>query len=101
MKLSSVKNVALSFDGELESTELLTGTATGAEITTSTLTIASVAVNTAELEVLDVTTAIGKAVTLSLAATVVGKYRVNVTCDTDATPAQTLIGSFWIEVVAD
>lgn len=93
--------MAISFADELDDGELLTGTPTVAEIDTSTLTFASQAVSTAILTISGKTVPIGEAVQVKITPSVVGSYRITASCDTDATPAQTILGSIWLQVVAD
>ena len=98
------RNFAVSFAGELDSGEVLTGTPTVAEQTTSDLTIENKAVNTAALTINGKTVAIGNAVQFKVSAQLAagseredesvatGTYKIKITVGTDATPAQTLIG---------
>ncbi len=85
---------SVSFAGQLDSGELLTGTPLVTEETTSNLTITNKALNTAVLTVNDVEVAIGQAVQFLVTGQLVatGAYKIRVKCGTDATPAQTIEG---------
>ena len=97
------RNFAVSFADELDTSEALTGTPTVAELTSSDLTIANEAVSTAVLTINNTSVAVGEAVQFTvsgqLAAT--ARYRVRITCATDATPAQTLIGYVEFDVATE
>ena len=102
MSAGETRMVGVSFIGELDSGELLTGTPTVAEVTTTDLTLANKVVNTAELTLDGVTVAIGQAVQFSITGGTAGvTYQITCTCGTDATPAQTLIQTVTIVVEAD
>lgn len=96
--VGSTRNVAFSFSGELDSGELLTGTPTITEDTTSDLTIANKAVSTAALTINDITVPIGEAVQCNVLGFDAANfpYTLNISVGTDASPAQTLIGSLVI-----
>ncbi len=89
-----VNILSCSFDGKLESGELLTGTPTVAEQTTSDLTITNVVVNTVALVINTKTVAIGKAVQCKVIGQLVANspYLLLFTVGTDASPAQTKKG---------
>ena len=93
--VGSVRNIAVSFSGKLDSGELLTGTPTITEDTTTDLTISSKAVNTVAREINGVTVPIGEAVQCNVLGFVAANfpYTLNISVGTDATPAQTLIGT--------
>jgi hypothetical protein len=100
--VSETVNVAVNFQGDLDSGELLTGTPTVVEITTSDLTLANKAVNTAALTILGVSVAIGEAVQFNVVGgTADTTYSIRCTATTDATPAQTRIVIVKLLVVAD
>jgi hypothetical protein len=82
----------VSFVGQLDSGELLTGTPIVEEVTTTDLTIANKAVNTAALTINDKTVAIGKGVTFTVADHLASgsPYTIAITVSTGASPAQTL-----------
>ena len=84
---------AVSFDGVLDSGELLTGAPTVVEQTTSDLTFANETVSTAALTINHQTVAIGKAVQFKVIGHLVANspYTLAITCSTDSTPAQTKI----------
>jgi len=96
--------ISVDFGGKLDSGELLTGTPTVATdyvepSTASALTFANKAVSTAQLTINGRTVAIGEAVQFLVSAGEIdADYVVKVTCGTDATPAQTLIGFVHIRV---
>ena len=102
MKVSEIRNVAVSFIGRLDSGELLTGTPTVVEVTSTDLTISDVAVNTAQITVLGKTVATGQAVQFKvLGGAANTNYSIRITTVTDATPAQTFIIKIRIRVKAD
>lgn len=86
--------MAISFAGELDDGELLTGTPTITEDTTLDLTISSKAVNTSILTINGISVPIGEAVQCSVLGFVSANYpyTLNITVSTDATPAQVLTG---------
>ena len=103
---SASRNFAVDFTDELDSGELLTGTPTVAELTSTDLTITNVAVNTAALTLtvdgVQRTVAIGKGVQGHVSGqNAATGYRVKVTAQTDASPAQTLICVLTFEGVTD
>jgi hypothetical protein len=88
-----VRNVAVDFRSVLDTDESLVDDA-GLTVTTTTgLTIASEAVNTTTIPINGQDVPAGKAITFS-ATGVTGSetpYTIEIQCDTDATPAQTII----------
>jgi len=99
---SEVRVAAVSFQGKLDSGELLTGTPTVVEVTTSDLTLGDKAVSTTALTIDGTSNAIGEAVVFSITGGTAGTaYTIKVTCGTDSTPAQTLITNVTLEVTAD
>ena len=104
--ISEVRNVAVSFSGLLDTGEVLTGTptvivASPAE-SPQNLTIASPVVNTAIIVVNGVSVPIGEAIQFSVSGGLVNTdYVIQISCDTDATPTQTLYGSIRLGVIAD
>ena len=99
---SEARNVAVNFQGKLDSGELLTGTPTVVEVTTSDLTIDNVAVNTAALTIDGVSVAIGEAVQFRVSGGNAGTdYTIRIDVGTDASPAQTLVLNVCLSVTAD
>lgn len=99
--VGSVRNVAVSFANKLDSGELLTGTPTVVDANPNSpedLTISNIVVNTAVLTINGVSVAVGEAVQCSVSGFVAASfpYTLTVTVGTDATPAQTLIGTIII-----
>lgn len=95
---AEIRFAAVDFQGLLDDGELLTGTPTLASAPTG-LTFANTGVNAAELEINGVTAAIGQAVQFKVTGGTSGTaYVVTVTCGTDGTPAQTLVGKVKIVV---
>lgn len=101
MSAGGTRNVAIDFTDELDSGELLTGTPTIVEVTTSDLTLANKVVSTGSLTILGNTVATGAAVQFSVAAgsSLLGTYRIRITCGTDATVAQTLVIDYLLTVI--
>ena len=99
---SEVRLAVVSFQGKLDSGELLTGAATVLEVTTSDLTLGDKAVSTTALTIDGVANAIGEAVQFSITGgTALTTYTINISVGTDSTPAQTLITNVTLEVTAD
>ena len=96
--VGATRNIAVSFSGQLDSGELLTGTPTITEDTTSDLTISNKVVSTAILEINGISVPIGEAVQCSVLGFVSANfpYTLNITVSTDATPAQVLPGKIII-----
>jgi hypothetical protein len=92
--VGSVQLFSISFVGQLDSGEKLTGTPLVTEQTTSDLTITNKVVSTAALVIDGQTVAIGKAVQCLVSGFQVANspYTIKVQCDTDSSPAQTKIG---------
>jgi hypothetical protein len=87
---SEVRNCAVSFDYVLDDGELLTGTPSIASVP-SGLTFANAKVNTVALTINGITVAIGKAVQFKVSGGTSGvQYQMEVSCATDASPAQTI-----------
>lgn len=103
--VSEDRNCSISFAGKLDSGELLTGTPVITDCgapSPEVLTFSNEAVNTAELTINGVTVPIGEAVQFKVIGGVANaKYTIKAQCGTDATPAQTLIGSVELRVKAD
>ena len=101
--VSGTRNVAVSFADMLDSSELLSGTPTIAEQTTSDLTLGSKLVSTAILTINSVSVAIAEAVQFNIIGGTVANspYSIQISVDTDSTPAQTLIGTVVLTVIAD
>ena len=93
------KAVSVDVQDMLESGELATGTPTIVEVSTSDLTLANKVVSTGALTINGRTAAIGQAIQFTAAAgTANTSYRIRTTFTTDATPAQTLMVSTWLDV---
>lgn len=87
----AVKNAAVSFASELEGAEVLTGTPT-VTATPSGLTISNARVNTAAITIDGASVAIGNAVQFRVSGGTSGiTYEIKVSCETDSSPAQTLV----------
>jgi hypothetical protein len=100
--VSEVRNVAVDFRGKLDDGELLTGAPTIAEVTTTNLTFANQAVNTSAIKIRGVSVAIGQAVQFKVSGgTADTTYTIRITVGTTATPAQTLIETVRLQVIAD
>lgn len=101
--VSGTRNVAVSFSDMLDVSELLSGTPTVTEVTTSDLTLGNKLVNTGALTINNVSVPIGEAVQFNVVGGTVANspYRITISVDTDATPAQTLIGTVVLIVIAD
>lgn len=96
---SEVRNCAVSFANVLDTGELLTGTPTVVSVP-SGLTFSSPIVNTGALTINGVSVAIGKAVQFRASGGTSGvKYQIEVSCGTDATPAQTLYAELELLVI--
>jgi hypothetical protein len=100
MSAGAARNVAIDFTDKLDTGELLTGTPTITEVTTSDLTLSNKAVSTASLTILGETVAIGKAVQFKVSAGsgLLGQYTVRITVSTDATPAQTFVDDYVLDI---
>lgn len=91
--IGSVRNVSISFAEQLCAGELLTGTPTVVEDTSSDLTIISKAISTSAKQINDVTVPTGEAVQCNVSGFANNfPYTLNISCDTDADPPQTLKG---------
>jgi len=108
MSVSGTRNAAVSFSDMLDVGELLTGTPTILEVANTgspntDLTLANKAVSTTELTINDKTVPIGEAVQFNVVGGTVANspYSITITVDTDATPAQVLIGTVVLTVIAD
>lgn len=101
--VGATRNHKVSFVGQLDSGELLTGTPLAVEVTTSDLTITNKAVNSAALTINNKTVAIGQAVTFTASGQLVASspYTVKITATTDATAAQTLVAYAVFDAVTD
>lgn len=101
-RVSEVRNVAIDFQGKLDTSELLTGTPTVTEVDTTDLTLASKVVSTAELTIRGTTVAIGEAVQFRVSGGVAGgEYTIRISVTTTASPAQTLVDEVILKVIAD
>ena len=84
---------SVSFDGVLDSGELIASVTSVTEESTSDLTISNEAVNAAALIVNDVSVAIGKAIQFKVVGFAVANspYTLKMIVVTDSTPAQTKV----------
>lgn len=99
---SEARNIAVSFVGKLDGTEILQGAPTVTEVDPASplaLDITSKAVSSAELTINGLTVPIAQAVQFNIdgsGATVGNTYLVDIVCDTDA--SQTLDGRIQITI---
>lgn len=100
MSAGEIRNVAIDYTDSLDSGELLTGTPTVTEVGTSDLTIDNKAVSTGSLTILGNTVATGAAVQFRVTATsgLSGVYAIRTTVSTDASPAQTLVADYKLQI---
>ena len=99
---SEERNVAIDFSGKLDSGELLTGTPTIVEVGSSDLTLSNKVVNTSTLTINGESTVAGEAVQFKVTGGSANtKYTIKISCSTDATPTQVLLGSITLNVIAD
>ena len=100
--VGSIRLFSVSFVGQLDVGELLTGVPLVVEQTTTDLTISNKAVNTAALTINGKAVAIGQAVQCLVSGFLTSHrpYTIKVTCATNSTPAETLIGYGQFEVEA-
>ena len=97
---SEERNIAIDLRGKLEVDELLIGTPTVEEITTSDLSLSNEAVSSSELTIEDDLVPVGQAVQFKVTGGVAGKrYKIRVTVNTNANPAQTLIENIKLRVI--
>lgn len=84
---------SVSFDGALDSGELLVSVTSVEEQTTSDLTITNIAVSTADLILNNVTVITGRAIQFKVVGQTVatGSYTLEMTVVTDSSPAQTKV----------
>ena len=100
--VSELRNVAVDLSGLLDVGELLTGTPTVLEVTTTALTLSSKIVNTTAITVNGTVLLIGQAVQFRVAGGLADTaYTVRITVGTNAAPAQTLVVTLYLRVVAD
>lgn len=103
--VSEVRNISVSFEGKLDTGELLTGTPTitlsSPSISPEDITTSNAIVNTSALTINGQTVAIGEAVQFKVSGGTVANspYTFKISCDTDATPAQTLEGYIILKVI--
>tara|TARA_B100000965_G_C18913908_1_gene465803 strand:+ start:61 stop:381 length:321 start_codon:yes stop_codon:yes gene_type:complete len=91
IQVGEVRNVAVDFRSVLDTDETLVDDANLAVTTDTGLTLASEAVNTATLTINGDSVPSGKAITFSATAVTAGTYVIEIECDTNASPAQTII----------
>lgn len=105
--VSEVRNVSVSFAARLDSGELLTGTPSLAILSPSVspedMTLSDEIVNTSALSVNGISAGVGEAVQFKITGGTVANspYTIQITCGTDATPAQTLYGSIILTIITD
>jgi len=86
------RNGAVSFAGQLDDGEVLTGTPVVADADdTGDLTISNATVNTSEIVVNNRDVAVGEAVQFFVSGMTDTKYTLKITVSTDSSPAQTLV----------
>lgn len=102
-RISEARNLAVNFQGLLDSGELLTGTPTIVEETTGDLTLSGKKVSTAQLTILDKTVAIGEAVQFHVASGGIAakRYKFSITTVSDASDAQTFVVIIYLDVRSD
>ena len=99
MDSGATRNVQVGFLDKLDSGELLSGTPT-VTVSPTGPTISNVGRNTTALTIDGESHAINQAVTYTITGGTAGvEYTYTVTCATDATPAQTLIGKCVVYVI--
>jgi hypothetical protein len=103
LMVGATRRLSISFEGQLDSGELLTGTPTITEQATTDLTITNKAVSTTALTINSKTVAIGEAVTCLVSGHVVANspYTLSVSAGTDATDAQTLPAEVVFDAVTE
>ncbi len=97
---ADVAAAVADFTPLLRSGELLTGTPTVAEVTSSDLTISNVGLNDSTVSVNGSDCVANAGIQFLVAGGLTStKYVVEMSCGTDATPAQTLVrsGTFFVE----
>lgn len=103
--VSEVRNTAVSFSGKLDDGELLTGIPIVTEVNALSppdLTFTNIAVSTTVLAINDLSVPVGEAVQFSVSGGTANRvYKIQIMCDTDATPLQTLYGTITLRVKAD
>ena len=106
--VSGTRNISVSFSDMLDTGELLTGTPTILEVVNASspntdLTLASKLVSTALLDINNVSVPIGEAVQFNVVGGTVANspYSITITVSTDSTPAQVLIGTVVLTIIAD
>lgn len=90
---------SVSFDGVLDSGELLASVTSVTEETTTNLTISNKAVSTAALTINNVAVITGRAIQFKVVGQLVatGRYTLKIIVVTDSTPAQTKVK--WVKFV--
>jgi hypothetical protein len=105
--VSEIRNVAVSFSGKLDTGELLTGSPTitisDPSVSPEDMTISNGIVSTGDLTINGVTVPTGEAVQFKVTGGTVANspYTIQISCGTDATPAQTLYGGIVLIIEAD
>jgi len=89
IQVGEVRNVAVDFRSVLDTDEAFTGTPT--ITTTAGLTLDNKAVSTATLTINGESVPAGEAIQFRATAVTAATYTIEIECDTDASPAQTII----------
>jgi len=100
--VGETRNDRVSFKGNLDAGELLTGTPLVVEVTTTNLTLTSKAINTSTIAVgADAAVLAGQAVQFTVAGQLAatGKYKIQITVTTDG--GQTLVKYVWLLVASE
>lgn len=98
--VGATRNARVSFKGQLDSGELLTGTPTIVEVGTSDLTITNKALNSGTIQVgSDASVLALQAVTYTMAGMLLAtaEYQIKITVSTDA--GQVLVAFDWFDVL--
>lgn len=106
--VSGTRNVSISFSDMLDVGELLNGTPTIVEVAgtgspTTDLTLSNKVVSTSALTINDVSVPLGEAVQFAVTGGLVANspYSITITVATDSTPAQSLVGTVLLTIIAD
>ncbi len=108
MSASGTRNIAISFSDMLDSSEVLTGTPIVVEVANSNspntdLTIANIVVSNTIKTINNKIVPIAEAVQFNVTGGTVANspYNITITATTDSTPAQVLIGTVVLTIIAD
>jgi len=100
-RVSETRNVAVSFSGLLDSSEVLTGTPTVTEVTTNDLTLSNKVLNASAVIINGESVPANEAILFSVLGGIPKYYTIQLSCSTDATPAQVLYDNIILDVIAD